>query len=87
MSCYGLNTSYYTSYLQKGVMMKSIQLQVKGMHCPSCEIILSESLEEAGATIVTANHQKGTVSIQFDEKKLSEDKISTVITEEGYEVI
>jgi copper chaperone CopZ len=60
---------------------------VKGMHCKSCEMLIEDSLEEQdGVNSVQASHAKGFVSVDFDESKISEEKIKSVIKAEGYEV-
>jgi copper chaperone CopZ len=64
-------------------------ITVKGMHCKSCSILISEALEESGAK---------DVSVKLDEKKqigtvtlnsaLSKDKLKTIIREQGeYQVL
>jgi copper ion binding protein len=66
--------------------MKKI-FKVKGMHCNSCEIIIKDSLSEVdGVKNVKASHAKGTVIVKFDEAKVSEDQIMSMIRKEGYEV-
>jgi len=53
------------------------------MHCKSCEIVLGEALEEAGAKS-KIDSKKDLAVIEFDEKKLTEDKIRKIIQNEGY---
>jgi copper chaperone CopZ len=60
---------------------------VKGMHCKSCEILIKDSLEEAGGVRdVVASHAKGFVKVDFDESKISQEKLMLIIRNEGYEV-
>ena len=66
--------------------MKKLNLKVKGMHCTSCEILIKEELEEAGAKDVQVSVRKGTVQATIDEKKLSEAKVKLIIEKEGYSV-
>lgn len=62
--------------------------KVKGMHCTSCEMLLKDSLVDAvGVKKAEASYAKGTVSVEFDEAKTSEDKIRYIIRKEGYEVL
>lgn len=59
-------------------------LTVKGMHCNSCRILVSEALEESGAK---------DVSVKLDEKKqvglvtltsnLSKDKLKQIVQAQG----
>ncbi len=66
--------------------MKKI-FNVKGMHCNSCEIMIKDSLSEVdGVKHVKASHAEGIVTVKFDEAKISEDKIISIIKEQGYEV-
>ena len=67
--------------------MKKTELKVSGMHCHSCELLISEALKESGASVVNVSHQKGIVSILFDDKKLNDKKIKSVIEKEGYKVV
>ena len=65
--------------------MKKITLNVKGMHCPSCEILLKDSLEELeGVSNAKADSKSGIVEVDFDESKTDIDKIKSVIIKEGY---
>lgn len=67
--------------------MKKITLNVKGMHCPSCEMLIKDSLGELdGVNKVKASYKKGTVKVFFDESQIDEDKIRTVINNERYKV-
>ncbi len=59
---------------------ESVIINVNGMHCPSCEIIIKESLEEAGATRVIADHKKGTVRLEG----IPLEKAKRIIETEGY---
>ena len=63
------------------------KFDVKGMHCESCEMLIKDSLEEAdGVRSVKASHAKGFVSVEFDESKIDEGKMMSIIRNEGYEV-
>lgn len=60
---------------------------VDGMHCPSCEMLIVDSLEEfEGIAKATASHKKGKVHVEYDESLLSTDMIKKIIKNEGYEV-
>jgi copper chaperone CopZ len=60
---------------------------VKGMHCKSCEMRINDSLEDLGVNSSTANAGNGLVTVDFDEKKVSEDNIKKAIEKEGYKVL
>ncbi len=66
--------------------MKQLTLKVEGMHCTSCETIIKEDLEDAGAKDVKVSFSKGTVSASIDENKISEKKLKQIIEKEGYKV-
>ncbi|HLC96175.1 MAG TPA: heavy-metal-associated domain-containing protein [Candidatus Nanoarchaeia archaeon] len=60
---------------------------VSGMHCPSCEILITDSLMETpGVANAAASEKAGTVDVEFDEKKVNESKIKDIIKKEGYRV-
>jgi len=60
--------------------------KVKGMHCNSCEFLIKDVLEEIGVK-ATADHKKGEVNLDFDEKKVSLNKIKNILKENNYELI
>ena len=67
--------------------MKKIVLNVKGMHCKSCEVVLTEDFQEQeGVRKVAVSCAKGTVAVEYDEKKISEETMKGIIRKEGYEV-
>lgn len=58
-------------------------LKIKGMHCKSCEILLSESIEEAGVKVLSSNYEKGEIIVELPtESKISE--IKKAVEKEGY---
>jgi len=61
-------------------------LQIKGMHCPSCSFLIEGELEDIGVAS-RANYQKGEATVEFDEKKVTEEQIRAVIKKAGYSVI
>jgi uncharacterized protein len=64
------------------------KFNVKGMHCKSCEMLISEGVSEiAGVKSVKADHKKGFAEVEYDEKKANEKMIKDAIKKEGYEVI
>lgn len=60
-------------------------LNVKGMHCKSCEVVIGDELKELGIKS-KLDHKTGVVEVDFDEKKVSLDKIKQLIKKEGYSV-
>ena len=65
--------------------MKEITLNVKNMHCKSCEMLITEALEEMDVKS-QADSSEGTVTVSFDENKTSKEKIKSFIKKEGFEV-
>jgi copper ion binding protein len=69
-----------------GDKMKKIKFNVKGMHCKSCEMLISESVSEIkGVKSVKADHKKGNVEVDFDDKTAKVETIKSVIKKEGYD--
>ncbi len=67
--------------------MKKTIFHVKGMHCKSCETVLTEDFQEQeGVKKVAVSYAKGTVAVEYDEKKVSEEAMRGIIRKEGYEV-
>ncbi len=63
-------------------------ITVKGMHCNSCKILISEALEEAGAkNVQVALDPKKQVGIITFDSTLSNDEVKELVKEQGeYEV-
>ena len=64
--------------------MTKINLKIKGMHCKSCEILISDALLEAGVKECSVDSKKGVAVIEFDENKIKLDTIKSIIKDEGY---
>jgi len=68
--------------------MEKSTIQIKGMHCESCEMLIKDALEEQEGMIkVKISHTKGMATIFFDGAKISENQIKLIINSEGYEVL
>lgn len=57
--------------------------KVDGMHCTSCALIIESDLEDAGVK-ARCNYAKETLEVEYDEKKMTEKKISEVVVKAGY---
>ncbi|MCX6695045.1 MAG: heavy-metal-associated domain-containing protein [Candidatus Altiarchaeota archaeon] len=67
--------------------MKKTELKVKGMHCRSCEMLVSEEVGEvAGVKKVEADHKAGIVRIE-SEDNVDLSAVKSKIKELGYEVV
>ncbi len=67
-------------------MVKQV-FRVLDMHCTNC-VMTIEGLEDdlPGVKSVRASYQRGTVEVEYDEKRLTEAKIRESITGLGYTV-
>ncbi len=60
-------------------------IKVRGMHCKSCEILLSDVLSDIdGVSVISADHKKGAIIIRPN--GVGESKIRAAIEKEGYKV-
>ncbi len=61
--------------------------RVLDMHCTNC-VMTIEGLEDdlPGVKSVRASYQKGTVEVEYDEKRVTEQRIRDAIGELGYTV-
>ncbi|GIO66628.1 copper ion binding protein [Paenibacillus sp. JTLBN-2024] len=66
--------------------MKSVTLNVQGMSCSHCVNAIEGAMKEIGATgkVDLADNK---VTVDFDENKLSLEKIKEAIEEQGYDVV
>ncbi|MBI4044032.1 MAG: hypothetical protein HY393_04480 [Candidatus Diapherotrites archaeon] len=60
-------------------------LAVKGMHCTSCEVLLSEVSEECGAKVISANHRVGQLVVEVPSEDVLK-KVRLAVQREGYQV-
>ena len=66
--------------------MKTIELEIKGMHCASCEKIISAELAELpGVSDIVIKVKEGTGSLNIDETLLNVDQVIAAIKRAGYE--
>ncbi|MBZ4219238.1 MAG: cation transporter [Chlorobium sp.] len=63
------------------------ELQVSGMNCGSCELLVKEALEEVeGVREAEASHLKGSVIIDYEPQKVSIASLAAAIEEQGFKV-
>lgn len=66
--------------------MKKV-FKTKGMHCKSCEMLVSDSVREVkGVRSVNADSKKNYLEVEF-ESPASEEEIRKAVQKEGYEVM
>lgn len=64
--------------------MNNLKLNIKGMHCRSCEILIEEELKKVpGVRFCKVNYQKGIAEINH-EGEIDQAKITNAIKEAGY---
>lgn len=62
-------------------------LRVSGMHCRSCEMLISDSVSEIkGVERVSADGGSGLVKVSIEDESLL-DQVKKVIEKEGYKVV
>ncbi|KQB94107.1 hypothetical protein GEPA3_0847 [Geobacillus sp. PA-3] len=67
--------------------MMTITLYVQGMTCGHCQMAVTNALQELdGVKRVEVHLQEGMVDVDYDETKVSVDKLKEAIEEQGYEV-
>ncbi|WP_379970464.1 copper chaperone CopZ [Ectobacillus sp. sgz5001026] len=64
-----------------------ITLQVEGMSCGHCKMAVTNALKELdGVANVEVHLEKGTVDVEYNEAKVSLDKMKEAIEDQGYDV-
>ncbi len=67
--------------------MDKIKLNIEGMHCPSCEVLIADELNELdGVKKAELDHVSGIGNIEFDSSKTNKQQIISAIKKEGYKV-
>jgi copper chaperone CopZ len=70
-----------------GGKMKKTELNIKGMHCNSCVMLIKDALaEEKGVKDANVDLKKNKATISYDEKLTDEKKLIQIIEKEGYSV-
>jgi copper chaperone CopZ len=67
-------------------MKNKITLKVKGMHCKSCEMLLSGIFEDNGVK-AEVSLKEGRVNVEFDSGKMTVAGIKSIIKNAGYQVV
>jgi copper chaperone len=63
------------------------ELQVTGMSCGGCQLLVKEALEELqGVTMAEASFLDGVVAVDYDPDEVSMATIKAVIEEQGFKV-
>lgn len=65
--------------------MKKIKFDIDGMHCSSCAMSIDMDLEDLGGVVeAKTNYAKQVSEIEFDDNKISIEKILEQIEKTGY---
>jgi copper ion binding protein len=68
--------------------MKKVELNIKGMHCKSCVVLVKEALTDVkGVKNADVDLQKNKAVVEFDEKLVKEKQLIDAIEKEGYKVV
>jgi len=68
--------------------MAKVVLKVKGMHCASCSILIDKLLaKQEGIVSIQTNYGNEKTAIEFDEEKISLEKIDELVGKLGYDLI
>lgn len=66
--------------------MQNVILKVEGMSCGHCVNSVEGAVKNLGAT-AKVDLASNTVTIEFDESKISLDAIKVAIEEQGYDIV
>jgi len=66
--------------------MKKVELDIKGMHCNSCVMLIKDALDETkGVKESKVDLKKNNAVVSYDEKAVTEKEIIGIIKKEGYD--
>ena len=67
---------------------KTSTIRVEGMHCKNCSASVTKALKaQDGVQKVDVSFEKGTAVVEYDDQKVTEQKLREIITNTGYKVI
>ncbi len=68
--------------------MTKLVLKVKGMHCASCSTLIDKLIgKQAGVVSIKTNYGAEKTAIEFDEKKISLERVDELLHKLGYDLI
>ena len=68
-------------------MLKKIEIEIEGTHCPSCKTLIETEVDILeGIKDIDVNYQTGECQIEFDENKISQNKIFETIEKLKYKI-
>ncbi len=63
--------------------MTKKKYKVKGMHCTACVLMIESDLEDVGVK-AKCSFVKEILEVEFDPKKITEEKIKEAVMSSGY---
>jgi copper chaperone len=67
---------------------KTSTIKVEGMHCKNCSASVTKALKaQDGVQKVDVDFEKGTAVVEYDDEKVTEQKLKEVITSTGFKVV
>ncbi len=68
--------------------MKKLVLKVKGMHCASCSTLIDKLVgKQPGVAAIKTNYGAEKTAIEFDETKITLEKVDELLHKLGYDLI
>lgn len=68
-------------------MLKKIKVQIEGIHCKSCKTLIETEVDVLeGVKDINVDYQTGECQIEFDDQKISQNKIFEAIEKLNYKV-
>ncbi len=66
--------------------MEELSLNVKNMHCKSCEMLICDALQKVGVNGCHIDHKTGNVNVKFNKENIKENQIKKAIINEGFKL-
>ena len=68
--------------------MQKYVLKVKGMHCASCSVLIDKLVgKQPGVSSIKTSYGAERTTVEFDEKKITLEKIDELVHKLGYDII
>jgi copper chaperone CopZ len=66
--------------------MTKIKLNIEGMTCHACEMLINDTLSDLGVKSSKVNVEAKTAEIDYDDSKINKEDIIEEIKKEGFKV-
>ncbi|HKE56696.1 MAG TPA: heavy-metal-associated domain-containing protein [Pyrinomonadaceae bacterium] len=67
---------------------KTTTIHVKGMHCKMCSASVTKALKAVdGVQNVDVSWEKGTAIVDYDDQKVTEERLREVVNSTGFQVV